>query len=46
MAGEVDFVVTDNISEDTATESIVLGHETLVHIRKKNKTINRSLLAS
>lgn len=35
MSGEVDFIVTDDELEDPLFESIVLGAETLVHIRNK-----------
>lgn len=35
LSGEVDFIVTDNIMEDSRIQSIHLGSETLVHIRNK-----------
>jgi len=35
MSGEVDFIVTDEVLEEPLIESIVLGAETLVHIRNK-----------
>ncbi|MCO4797705.1 MAG: LysR family transcriptional regulator [Colwelliaceae bacterium] len=38
MSGEVDFIVTDEVFDDPLIESIVLGSETLVHIR--NKTLS------
>ncbi|MFD2166180.1 LysR family transcriptional regulator [Thalassotalea euphylliae] len=36
MSGEVDFIVTDKVIDDPLIESIVLGAETLVHIRNSS----------
>lgn len=36
MSGEVDFIVTDEVVDDPLIESIVIGTETLVHIRNKS----------
>lgn len=41
LSGEVDFIVVDEALKDPRIESIVLGQETLVHIR--NTSTNRKL---
>ncbi len=41
LSGEVDFIVTDGEVSDPSIQSILLGNETLVHIR--NKTLSYQL---
>lgn len=41
MSGEVDFIATDEVIDDPLIESIILGTETLVHIR--NKTLSHEV---
>ncbi|WP_124748929.1 LysR family transcriptional regulator [Alteromonas facilis] len=35
LSGEVDFIITDSVLDDSRVQSELIGHETLVHIRNK-----------